>query len=181
MSRAAAYLLVVTAAATPWLEVLLVVPAAILAGLPAGPVVLLAAAGNIATIVPAIYLGERIRGWWQRRRGGTYRDTPGPSGRSGRGRRVFDRYGLAGLALLGPLVTGIHVAALVAVGAGAPRRRTLLWLAAGVTAWSLATGILTVVGIDLIVEPDQLPELFEAGGPGPQSATRSAIQSTHAV
>jgi hypothetical protein len=108
-----AYLMVFAAAATPWLEVLLVVPAALVAGLPPVPVVLVAAVGNIATLVPVVYAGEWVRSRLAARRG------EGADGhrQGGRARRVMDRYGLPGLAALGPLL-GIHVAALVATAAG---------------------------------------------------------------
>ena len=175
MSRATAYLVVLVAAGTPWLEVLLVVPAGIVAGLSPVPVVLVATVGNVLTILPVVLAGEAFRARSLRRRrrddatsdphpeSPVRRDAYGRSGGArGRGRRLFDRYGLPGLALLGPLVTGIHLAAAVAVGAGAPRRATLLWLSAGVAVWSAVTGVVTVLGVDAFVDPDRLPDLFGA-------------------
>ncbi len=157
MSTLIALLLVFVAAATPWLEVFFVVPAAILAGLPVGPTIVIATLGNVATLVPAVLLSDRLRARVRRRRGGA--DDP-PSRRQQRSRQLFDRYGLPGLALLGPLITGIHLAALVAVGAGAPRRATILWLSGGVAIWSLVLGIATLIGIDALIDPDSLPDLF---------------------
>lgn len=180
MNRLVAYALVAIAAATPWLEVLLVVPAAILAGLAPVPVVVLAAAGNIVTIVPAVLLADRIRTWLRRRRSTGDDETVEPA-RAGRGQRVMERYGLPGLALLGPLVTGIHVAALVAIGAGANRRSTLYWLSLGVLVWSIVMAAITVVGLELVIDPDRLPTLFGDVAFDPQVAMRSAIQSTQAV
>ena len=152
-----AMVIVFVAAATPWLEVLLVVPAAILAGLPAIPTIVIATLGNVTTLIPAVLIGDQLRDRFRRRRS----DDPEPSSRRRqRTRQLFDRYGLPGLAVLGPLVTGIHVAALVAVGAGAPRRPTILWLSGGVAIWSLAVGVATLLGLDAFVEPDRLPDLF---------------------
>lgn len=151
------WLVVFVAAGTPWLEVLLVVPVAIVAGLPAPAVVLVAAAGNVATLVPLILGLDRVRAWWRRRRG---RQAPdGGSPRGLRARQVLERYGLPGLAILGPLVTGVHVAALAAIATGAQKRATAVWLSAGVLAWSAIAALLTVWGIDLLFEPDQLPDL----------------------
>ena len=153
-----AWVVVFLAAATPWLEVLFVVPAAIIAGLPAPTVVVVAAAGNVATLVPLVFGLERMRAWWRRRRGAP--DAPGAgSPRGERARRVFDRYGLPGLAVLGPLVTGVHVAALAAIAVGAPRRATAVWLSGGVAVWAVLTGALTVFGVELLFEPEQLPDL----------------------
>lgn len=157
VDRVIAYVLVAVAAGTPWLEVLLVVPAAIVAGLSPVPVVVLAAVGNIVTIVPVVLLADRVRAWLRRRRSGEDSTPP----RAGRGQRVMERYGLPGLALLGPLVTGIHVAALVAVGAGASRRATLVWLSLGVLAWSIVMGVVSVVGLELFIDPERLPAWFD--------------------
>ena len=153
-----AWVVVFLAAATPWLEVLFVVPAAIIAGLPAPTVVVVAAAGNVATLVPLVFGLERMRAWWRRRRGTPAAPGEG-SARGERARRVFDRYGLPGLAVLGPLVTGVHVAALAAIAVGAPRRATAVWLSGGVAVWAVLTGALTVFGVELLFEPEQLPDL----------------------
>jgi hypothetical protein len=174
VNEALAYLTVLLAAATPWLEVLLVVPAGIVAGLPPVPVVVVAAIGNVASLVPLVLGGDRVRSWLRRRRTDRRAQTaaadaaPDEQTRHGRGHRasrgeralrVFDRFGLAGLAALGPLLTGIHVAALVALAAGASRRPTVLWLSGGVVVWAGAAALATVLGLETFVDPDRLPDL----------------------
>lgn len=175
MSELVAYLTVLVAAAIPWLEVLLVVPAGILAGLPPVPTAAVAAVGNVATLVPLVLGGDRLRSWWQRRRharrvaeragpdappeDAPRTDAPAPSKRSGRAARLFERYGLLGLAALGPLLTGIHVAAIVALAAGAGRRPTLLWLSGGVVVWSVIAAVAAVIGIEALFDADDLPDL----------------------
>jgi Ca2+/H+ antiporter, TMEM165/GDT1 family len=179
MATALAYLAVLLAAAVPFLEVLVVVPAGIVAGLsPAGTVVV-AAAGNVATLVLLVVTGDRLRSWWRRGRRrvpaevgvGTARDGPRATGTDGsrsersprgaaRARRVFERYGLPGLAALGPLLTGAHVAAVVALAAGAPRRRTVLWLSGGVVAWAVVAATATLLGVEAFVDTGALPDLF---------------------
>lgn len=183
MSEFVAYLTVFVAAAIPWLEVLFVVPAGILAGLPPVETAVVGAAGNIASLVPLVIGGDRIRTWWRRRRDrrtSTTGPTAGPTagrsvsdattthvpdgetGRGGRARRLFDRFGLPGLALLGPLLTGVHLAALVGLAAGSLRRPTLLWMMGGVVLWSALAAVATVVGLEAFVDPDALPDLFSA-------------------
>ena len=205
MSELLAYLTVFLAAAMPWLEVLLVVPAGILAGLPPVPTALVGAAGNIVTLVPLVLGADRLRAWWRRR---SARRLAGPrasivaqadaatgtgapsraldpsggcaasaefaasgwladvdrevevSGRGGRAQRVFERYGVPGLAAIGPLVTGIHVAAIVGLASGADRRHLMYWLVGGVVGWSFLAAGATVLGIDALVAPKVLPDLF---------------------
>jgi hypothetical protein len=79
-----------------------------------------------------------------------------------RARRVFERYGLPGLAALGPLLTGVHIAAVVALAAGARRRPMLAWLAGGVVVWAIVAAGATLLGIESLVDPDALPDLFSA-------------------
>jgi Ca2+/H+ antiporter, TMEM165/GDT1 family len=205
-----AYLTVFVAAAIPWLEVLLVVPAGIVAGLAPVPTAMVGAVGNAASLVPLVFAGDRLRAWWRSRRSSASspgRDTavlpehelsdgvgttgrhPGQDatgrgtlddgerthesrgagedddeagGRGQRARQVYDRFGLPGLALLGPLLTGVHVAALVGLAAGSSRRPTLAWLLGGVALWAALAAGATVFGLDALVDPDALPELFAA-------------------
>lgn len=159
-----AYLTVLAAAATPWLEVLFVVPAGVVAGLPALPVVVVASVGNIATLVPVVLLGDRIRARWRRRRVGPSGDGEGHDdgfreGRLQRARQLLERFGLPGLAVLGPLLTGVHVAGLAALATGADRRRVLWWLSLGVAVWSMVLGVLAELGIEALFDRDQLPDL----------------------
>ncbi len=64
-------------------------------------------------------LHRRLTEWWRARRG-TNESEGG--GRYARARRLWDRYGLPGLSLGGPVLTGVHVAALVALFAGSRSR-----------------------------------------------------------
>ena len=196
MSELVAYLIVLGAAATPWLEVLFVVPAGILAGLPTVPTIMVASIGNLATLVPVVLAGGHLRDRFLRRRqqqhtgelrgsgetsehpqaaegqgaelqgaesrGAVHRDSAHrdpPEGRGGRAKRLFQRFGVPGLAVLGPLLTGVHVAAAVAMAGGAERRRTLAWLSGGVVVWGVAAGVLTVLGVDVLFDRESLPDL----------------------
>lgn len=69
--------------------------------------------------------------------------------RRGRAARVWRRYGLPGLAVLAPVVTGTQLAALVAVTAGAPRDATVWWISAGTLAWAAVAAVATSAGVGL--------------------------------
>jgi Ca2+/H+ antiporter, TMEM165/GDT1 family len=126
------YLAVFVSAATPWLEVVVVIPAAIAAGLAPAPVAAVAFVGNLITLVAVIVAGDRLAAWWRRRRGAEEE----PSGRTRRARRIMDRWGLPGLALAGPLLIGTHAAGLLAIGLGSRRRSVLGWMLAGLALWT---------------------------------------------
>jgi Ca2+/H+ antiporter, TMEM165/GDT1 family len=140
------YLLVYLAAATPVLEVLVVIPAAVLAGMPPVPVALIALAGNLTTVALAVVAGDRLLDRWRDRR--PDRSTE-PGRRSERARRTAQRWGVPGLAFLAPATTGTHIAALAALAVGAGRQRVLRWMAAGLAAWAAAAAAATALGLQV--------------------------------
>lgn len=99
------YVLVFVFAAIPVIEVLVVVPIAIGLGLDPLLTGIVAFAGNVASVYALIRFHRRLSTWWRRRRG-TDETTPG--GRYTRARRLWDRYGLPGLSMSGPVLTGVH-------------------------------------------------------------------------
>lgn len=155
------YTVVFVAASIPTLEILFVIPAGILAGLAPVPTALVAVVGNFATLVPVIVGGERLRRWWAARRGRDA-DGVGSSQRRDRARRVMRRFGVPGLALLGPLVTGVHVAAVGAVAAGARRGITLAWFAASLVVWSAVITVMTTQALGMVADPGSLPQIPHA-------------------
>jgi uncharacterized membrane protein len=140
------YVLVFIAAATPILEVLVVIPAGMIAGMPPVPTALVAVAGNMTTVVLVAVAGDRMLGLWRRRRPERDRQA---SPRSQRARALAQRWGLPGLAFLAPITTGTHVATLAALAVGSDTRRVLRWMTAGLVAWAIAVAAATAAGIDL--------------------------------
>lgn len=134
------YALVVLAAAVPWLEVAVVIPAAVAAGLAPVPVGLLAFAGNAITLVLVVVGADQLLA--RRAATGHHRGAR----RGERVRRIARRWGLPGVAVLGPLVTGSHVAALAAVALRLPRQAVLAWSLAGVAAWTVVFVALSSAG-----------------------------------
>jgi uncharacterized membrane protein len=141
------YVLVFLAAATPVLEVLVVIPAGVLAGMPPVETALVAAAGNLSTVVLVAFTGEKLLGWWRRRRPG--RADTRPSRRSQRARELARRWGVPGLALLGPLTTGTHIATVAALATGSETRRVLRWMAGGLVVWSIVVAAAAAAGLDV--------------------------------
>ena len=132
------YTLVFLAAATPWLEIVLVIPVAIGLGLSPIPVTVISFVGNALPVFGIVALFRA----WEERRGPVQRSW------SPRARRVWDRFGLPGIALAGPAVTGIHLAAVMALALQADRRRTALWMTLSLGIWSVATLLVTLAGFE---------------------------------
>lgn len=134
------YLLVFVMAATPWVELLVVIPVGVAMGLSPWGVALVALLGNA---LPVLLIALAWRSW-RRWRGG-----PGRTVLKPRVQRVWNRWGLPGLALLGPLVTGIHLATVAALALRSSTRATALWMVASLVVWTVATTVVTVGGVNL--------------------------------
>lgn len=141
------YVLVFVFAAIPVIEVLVVVPIAIGLGLDPLLTGIVAFAGNVASVYALIRFHRRLSTWWRRRRG---TDETIPGGRYTRARRLWDRYGLPGLSMSGPVLTGVHVAALVALVAGSPDRAVAGWMTVGIGVWTALLVAGSVFGFSLL-------------------------------
>ena len=140
--------------ALPWLEAIVVIPAGILLGLPPLAVVVAAVVGNLSTVALAAFAGERLRVYFSalRRAAGDGVSDGGPArgGRSARATRVMDRYGLPGLAILGPLGIGTQLSAALAVSLGVSGRRAFAWVGAATVGWSIVAALLAVWGVEVV-------------------------------
>ena len=63
--------------------------------------------------------------------------------------RVWKRYGIPGVALQAPLLTGPLLATLLALALGAPARPLLLWMLASVALWGAALTGATALGFSV--------------------------------
>lgn len=145
------------AGALPWLEAVIVIPAGIVAGLNPVAVVIAGLSGNLLTIVLAAVYGQKIRQWWRNRKRRGRADAaddsandPQPTSRARRAQRVMERWGMPGLALLGPIGLGTQLSAVLAVSMGVNARVTSLWVGAGTAAWSITAAILASAGLSFL-------------------------------
>lgn len=113
------------------------VPVGLALGLPPLLVWVLTVIGSLAGVCAVAVAGEAVRAWLVRRRGA--------STTAGKGRlyQVWVRYGVVGWGLVSPLVFAPAMGTAIAIALGAPRRRLLAWMTAGVIVW---TSILVIAG-----------------------------------
>ncbi len=64
--------------------------------------------------------------------------------------RVWQRWGLPGLALLAPVTIGPYFAALIALALGEKPRRLMFWIAAGVVPWCILFAVLAGSGVNVL-------------------------------
>ncbi|PID21513.1 DNA-binding protein [Sporosarcina sp. P3] len=138
------YLLVFLAGATPGFEVLVAVPLGILRGMSLATAIGVGFAGNALTIVLEILIFHRLKKWWESKK----KTAVTSSKRTARAEKIWKRYGIPGLALLGPVLIGSHLAAFLALALGSSKSQTTIWLLLSLAIWSIVFGILTVLGVD---------------------------------
>ena len=143
------YFLVFLGAAIPWLEIALVIPLGIIRGLSPFWVMLLAFVGNMMTVVLLILGFQKVSEWVASRK---KQDGKSDSKRTERGKRIWNKYGMPGLALLGPIVIGTHIAAFIGLLFGASKINTTIWMAISIALWTLVFGIATAMGFNFFVQ-----------------------------
>ncbi|MDR9396551.1 small multi-drug export protein [Pontimonas sp.] len=130
------------AGATPWLEAVVVIPVGIAFGLSPVWTMVWALLGNASTIVLFAVLSERIMAGMARRRErkGLSRE---PDARLERAQKIFIRYGVFGMAVVGPLIIGTQIAAAIAVSLGVSVWRSSTIVTLGAVVWGVAAGMIT--------------------------------------
>lgn len=139
------YALVFLFAAIPIVEILVVIPVGIGIGLDPVATGLVAFTGNVLSVYLVILFQHRLIRWWQQRTGESE-----TSSRYTRAQNLWDRYGVPALGFAGPVLTGVHIAAIVALVAGSRPRSVALWMTIGIALWSVVFVIASVAGLSLL-------------------------------
>jgi hypothetical protein len=130
------------AGAIPWMEAIAVVPSGIALGINPVATVVAAVIGNSITIVMFAYAGASIRSRISERRLAKGKSSESP--RFEKAVKAFDRYGIYGMAALGPLIIGTQFAAAASVAAGVKPLRVSILVVSSMVLWSIAIAIVMV-------------------------------------
>lgn len=130
------------AGAIPWMEAIAVVPAGILVGLDPVATLIAAVVGNSITIVLFAYFASSIREKLISRRVNQGKSAELP--KLEKAIKAFDKYGVYGLAALGPILIGTQFAAAAAVTAGVKPLRVSMLIVASLTLWSIGIAVAMV-------------------------------------
>jgi Ca2+/H+ antiporter, TMEM165/GDT1 family len=130
------------AGAIPWMEAIAVVPVGIVVGLDPVATLIAAVAGNAITIVLFAYFASNIRKRLINKRVKQGKSAELP--KLERALKAFDKYGVYGLAVLGPIFIGTQFAAAAAVTAGVKPLRASILIIVSLTLWAIAITIAMV-------------------------------------
>src|SRR5690625_3385967 len=71
-----------------------------------------------------------------------------------RAKKIWGKYGLSGLAFIGPFFIGTHLTALLAITFGGTRSKTLVLMTASIAFWAISLGSAAHFGIDFLVKDE---------------------------
>jgi Ca2+/H+ antiporter, TMEM165/GDT1 family len=125
------------AGAIPWMEAIAVVPTGVILGLDPIATVIAAVLGNAITIFIFAYLVSTIRAKIVERRVAKGKTAESP--KFEKALMAFDRYGIYGMAFLGPIIIGTQFAAAASVAAGVRPLRVSILITSSMILW--ASGI----------------------------------------
>jgi Ca2+/H+ antiporter, TMEM165/GDT1 family len=125
------------AGAIPWMEAIAVVPTGVILGLDPIATVIAAVLGNAITIFIFAYLVSTIRAKIVERRVAKGKTAESP--KFEKALMAFDRYGIYGMAFLGPIIIGTQFAAAASVAAGVRSLRVSILITSSMILW--ASGI----------------------------------------
>jgi hypothetical protein len=131
------------------------VPAGIALGLSPLMAGIATALGAVVSAVFVILLGSRFRSWLVQRLNKKGGEDIQPKGREKVLYRIWVRYGVVGLGLMAPILTGVPLGAAIGVALGAPPRWLLAWTVAGALFWTAlitAAAALGLAGYQALVE-----------------------------
>jgi len=145
------YFIIFLLAAIPFFEVAMIVPIAIIGGMPAVPVIIIAFLGNLLTITLLIVFIDTIRNWRKNKKAN---EEKSESKSHKRANKIWGKYGLPGLAFIGPFFIGTHLTALLAVTFGGTRSKILVLMTASIAFWAISLGSAAHFGFDLLVKDE---------------------------
>ncbi|MGM8365490.1 small multi-drug export protein [Virgibacillus sp. W0181] len=143
------YFIIFLLAAIPFFEVAMIVPVAIIGGIPAVPVIVIAFLGNLLTVGLVIVFIDWVRNWRRKKKAS---DEKSESKGHQRAKKIWGKYGLAGLAFIGPFFVGSHVTAILAVSFGGTRSKTSVLMTASIAFWAILLGSAAYFGFDFLVK-----------------------------
>jgi len=141
------YIVVFILAAIPWIEIAVVIPLAILKGLNSMLVGLVSFIGNLTTVFLLVIFIEKYQNWQQKRR----KDSEERSARAQRAVRIWNKYGLPGLMLVGPILIGSHIVVIIGFALGASKHKTLIWSILSLGLWTVVITLASYYGFTLFL------------------------------
>lgn len=99
--------------------------------------------GAIIGALLVIILGDRLRNW-------LFKKKQKSQNYNSRIYRIWRKYGVIGLGLLSPLLTGSLLGAAIGISLGASPKRLILWMSIGIIIWTIILTTISTMGFAII-------------------------------
>lgn len=136
---------VTLAAAIPFVESYFGAMIGVLAGITPVVAIIAAIVGNIVSMLIVVLSAHRVRSSVVAKKG-EKETTP----RRQRLRNAFDKYGVAGVSLLGQTILPSQITSAAMVSFGASKNAVIFWQIISIILWGTAFGVLTALGVSLV-------------------------------
>lgn len=137
---------VMLVAAIPFVESYFGTLIGVLAGVPTVVAVLAAIAGNVISMLAFVFAGAGARRRVLAGRGAGEGE-PALSPRRQRFKRMFDRFGVPGVSLLGQTLLPSQITSGLMVSFGADRNQVIVWQIVSIIVWAIAFALLGTLGL----------------------------------
>lgn len=139
---------VMLAAAIPFIESYFGTLIGAIAGVPLPIAVLAAVVGNVISMLIFVFIASAARQKVMARRGAdAAQDAPSP--RREKVKRMFDRFGVPGVSLLGQTVLPSQITSGMMVSFGASRNAVIFWQVISIIVWAIIFALIGQAGIAL--------------------------------
>jgi membrane protein YqaA with SNARE-associated domain len=136
---------VMLVAAIPFVESYFGSVIGVIAGLPPALAITVAVVGNVVSMLIFVLTAHRVRS-----KVVAGKAQPEASPRREKLRRAFDRYGVAGVSLLGQTILPSQITSAAMVSFGANRNAVIMWQVISIILWGVAFGVLATLGVSLM-------------------------------
>ncbi len=141
------YIAIFLFALFPLFEAYVAVPIGLLLGLPFIPTIILNILATWLSVMGIITILTFFRSKFFKR---DHSHTDGFfHKRMRKARGYFNKYGVQGISLMGPVTVTNNIGALVSIVAGASKARVALWQTISIIIWAVGTGLLVMFGVDI--------------------------------
>ena len=100
---------------------------------------LAAGLGAIIGALLVIIIGDRLRNWLLKKKVNKQKN-------KGQIYRIWNKYGVIGLGMLSPLITGASLGAAIGISLGASPKRLLFWMSIGIVFWTILLTAISTFG-----------------------------------
>ncbi|MDQ0893493.1 hypothetical protein [Agromyces ramosus] len=142
---------VMIAAAVPFVDSYFGAVIGVVIGLPTALAIGAAVIGNVVSMLVFVFTAHGVRSKVVASKAGAAGETTpaSPSPRQEKVRRAFDKYGVAGVSLVGPAILPSQFTSAAMVSFGANRNLVILWQIISITLWGVVFGVLATLGVSL--------------------------------